>query len=170
MADGFAAAFAHIYAWETPRFTDHPWDAGGATKHGVTLRTLRAWRGRPTTKADVAQLGLDEAKAIYRARYWRVCRCGDLPPALALAVFDAAVLQGPGSAAKFLQRAVGSKADGIIGPRTLAAVARRDDGDTLDAFASYRGVHFTAVKSFAKTGRGWFRRLANTHRIAAGLL
>ena len=50
-------------------FVDHPSDRGGPTKFGITLRTLRAWRGQPVTREDVRTLTKAEARQIYAERY-----------------------------------------------------------------------------------------------------
>ncbi|MET2825871.1 glycosyl hydrolase 108 family protein [Mesorhizobium shangrilense] len=50
------------------------------TKYGVTLKTLRAYRGKPNLHAgDVKALTLNGAEAIYRTSYWT--QAGGDPPA-----------------------------------------------------------------------------------------
>lgn len=71
MKDTFPRALALVLAQEGG-YADHPYDPGGATNFGITIATLRDWRGRPVSKADVRALGRDEVAAIYRARYWNV--------------------------------------------------------------------------------------------------
>ena len=61
------------------------------------------------------------AERIYLDRYWHAVRASELPPALALLVFDTAVNQGPREAAKLLQRVLKLRDDGVVGPKTLAA-------------------------------------------------
>ncbi len=108
-------------------------DRGGPTKYGITQATLAAWRGRPVDPAAVAQLAAEEARAIYRARFFAAPGIDRLPPALQEVMLDAAVHMGPRRAVRLLQRllaaAVGDVGgiDGIIGPRTAAAAARLVD-------------------------------------------
>lgn len=52
-------------------YVDHPLDRGRCTNRGVTIATLREWRGHPVTCEDVKQLQEAEAREIYRARYLR---------------------------------------------------------------------------------------------------
>ncbi len=109
-----------------PKFTNHPADRGGPTKGGITLATLSAWRRRPVTAADVEALQEAEVRDIYTHRYVRGPKFDQIAdPALRLSVIDAGVLMGQPTAARLLQQAVGVTADGIIGPRTLAAVNAR---------------------------------------------
>ncbi|WP_431268574.1 glycoside hydrolase family 108 protein [Dankookia sp. P2] len=109
-------------------FTDDPADPGGATQMGITARTLAAWRGRPVTAEDVRNLSPEEAKEIYRAQYWNLMRCEDLPRGVDLAVFDFGVNAGPGTAVKALQRAIGTVPDGAVGPSPCGRHRRRMPG------------------------------------------
>lgn len=106
-----------------PAYTNHAADKGGPTKGGITQATLSAWRGRPVTADDVRALTEDEARAIYRDRYLIKPRFDQIADsALRHLVVDAGVLSGPAQATRWLQRAVGVPADGIVGTLTLSAV------------------------------------------------
>ena len=50
---------------------------------------------------------VDEAKAIYRKRYWDVQRCDELPAGVDYSVFDYGVNSGIGRSGKVLRRVVG---------------------------------------------------------------
>jgi lysozyme family protein len=76
------------------------------------------------------------------------------------AVFDGAVNSGVGQAAKWLQRAVGVKDDGIIGQGTLAAVRAMDQYKLAAVFNGQRLKFMTELKVFDKYGKGWARRIA----------
>lgn len=105
-----------------PKFTDHPDDLGGPTKGGITLTTLRAWRGNPAvTVAELKALERPEARAIYQFMYLQPF-ASILDPALRHYCIDLGVLRGPRKAAMMLQDIVGVNADGWIGPKTLAAM------------------------------------------------
>lgn len=140
-------------------FVNHPADPGGATNKGITLRTLEEWRGKPCTVSDVAALTINEAGAIYRARYWNPIQGDKLPAGLDLAVFDAAVNSGPGQAAKWLQRAVGVTADGAIGPKTLAAVAAKDPVMVAQRVCELRLAFLQSLSTWPVFGKGWARRV-----------
>src|SRR3990167_5698429 len=49
-------------------YGDHPRDPGGATNLGITIGTLRTYRGRAVTKADVKALTRAEAADRKRTR------------------------------------------------------------------------------------------------------
>ena len=102
-------------------FTEHPSDPGRATKFGITQGTLSAHRGREVDSGEVAQLTLDEAKAILRKNYLEGPGVSKLPSRLVPQVFDMAVNMGPQNAIRILQRIIGADEDGILGPQTLEA-------------------------------------------------
>jgi len=123
-------------------YVHHPADRGGPTKHGITLDTLRAWRGDDSlTAADVRALTRDEAATIYRHRYLREPGIDRLPDVIQPVVLDGAVLHGPADAIRQLQRATDAEpVDGVIGPVTLEAARRTLDRDGAD------GVHVALVR------------------------
>lgn len=133
------------------KITDDPRDLGGLTKWGISKRAY--------PDLDIRALTRDDAAAIYRRDYWQAARCDDLPPAVAMMVFDTAVNQGVGTAAKFLQLAAGVTADGAIGPKTIAAVRQADVTTLLTEFAARRMSHYGRRSHFDVYGLGWARRL-----------
>ena len=151
-------------------FIDHPDDPGGATNMGITFNTLKAWR-RPDeiTVDDVRNLTEDEAKQIYHANYWNALSCDELPDGVDLVVFDFGVNAGPGRSAKTLQRVVGVKDDGVIGPITLAAVAAVDPMHIIRRFGELRMEFYRGLRIFETFGRGWTRRVQKTEAQALAL-
>jgi len=110
-------------------FSDHPNDRGGPTNHGITAKTLGAWRklGRQATREEVRKLTVTEAADIYRHRY--IIGPGFDAIAfepLRVQVVDDGVLSGPYEATQTLQEALRVKADGVFGGRTKAALAGAD--------------------------------------------
>ena len=150
-------------------YVDDPLDPGGATNMGITLQELSQWRHAAVTKADVQALGRDEAAAIYRTNYWNATRCADLPAGVDLMVFDAAVNNGCGRAARFLQHAVGATADGSIGPATLAAVTADKGAALIAEIAAAREVFYRSLASFGHFGVGWLARLREARVLAERL-
>ena len=111
-------------------YVNDPDDPGGATKHGVTLGTLRGL-GLDLTGdgqvdvADVKALDPERAAAIYVVHYFEGPGLNLLPEPLQASVFDMQVNAGS-NAVKLLQRlvhAMGFPAvdDGKVGPKTVAA-------------------------------------------------
>lgn len=106
-----------------PTFSNDPADRGGPTKGGITLETLKAWRGGKATIADLKALDEPEARLIYAKLYitdWKFDKIPD--PWVQEFIVDMGVLQGQGTAAQVLQAALDVPADGDIGPVTLASL------------------------------------------------
>jgi lysozyme family protein len=95
-------------------------DKGGLTKFGISQRAY--------PDLDIASLTVEQACELYAADYWRPIQGDQLPYPIALAVFDTAVNCGVRTAVKMLQELIGTTADGIIGPKTLAALAHHQPG------------------------------------------
>tara|TARA_R110002020_G_scaffold36451_7_gene109617 strand:+ start:79 stop:831 length:753 start_codon:yes stop_codon:yes gene_type:complete len=153
-------------------YVDHPRDPGGATKLGITRRTLARWRQVSPwwdlPKSAVRDLGRAEAARLYRALYWDACKAGQLPPGLDLALFDFAVNAGPSRAIRTLQAELGVRVDGLVGPLTLAAVSKRGASGLIGALCDRRLSFLRRLSTFAHFGRGWSTRLASI-RLAAQL-
>ena len=112
-------------------YVNDPDDPGGATKYGVTIGTMRrlgldlTGDGSVDT-ADVRALRRDQAAAIFKRHYFERPGIARLPAPLQASVFDMYVNAGA-NAVKILQRMVSrmgypARDDGMIGPKTLAAV------------------------------------------------
>lgn len=170
---GFKAAHKFVARWEGG-FVDDRFDPGGATKWGITIRTLIAKgldlnNDGAVDRRDILDMTPEQALEIYRTDYWIAAACPRLPAALALVHYDCAVNQGVGRAARILQRAVGAKPDGLIGPATLAAVDRAwsaRPSRTLGEYCARRAVHYSSLSLVVRYGLGWFRRLFDAHRVA----
>lgn len=152
-------------------YVDHPLDPGGATNFGITRRTLAAWRSiKPwwkLPKSSVQALTRREAGRIYRARYWDGI-CGDkLPAGIDYAVFDYAVNSGVARAAKALQRVAGVRADGNVGPETLAAISQHHPKTIIRRLISRRMTFLQRLRIWKTFGRGWTSRV---NGVLAGAL
>ena len=99
-------------------YINHPNDRGGETKYGISRR----WY----PNEDISNLTRERANIILFRDYWKNRNINQLPDELAYRVFDNAIVQGQPTAVRNLQRALGVKADGQIGPNTLNAVNSQD--------------------------------------------
>lgn len=165
----FQRLHGFVKRWEGG-FADHPRDKGGPTNMGITQGTLAAWRGTEVTREDVKALGRAEADAIFRANYYTLCRCGEMPERVAVVVYNGAVLHGPKTSVKLLQEgfnALGMTADGaplevdgVLGPKTMAAATETDPGVLAGAYMDAEDAYFRAHGDFDVFGKGWLNRLA----------
>jgi uncharacterized protein (TIGR02594 family) len=168
----FARALAHVLKMEGG-YTNDPYDPGGPTNQGVTLKVFAQWKGealnagsRERLIAELKVIPKDTVSAVYRKRYWDLALCEKFSPPIALMHFDAAVNHGVTGAARLLQGAVGTTVDGEIGPKTLAAVSARSALDLLEAYAEARRVRYRTLAHFWRFGRGWLNRVEATLALA----
>lgn len=159
----FDTAFDRILSHEGG-YSNHPDDPGGETMWGVTIAVARA----NGYTGPMRSMPRETAKAIYRSQYWDKVQADRMPFPVAFQVFDAAVNHGAAQAAKLLQRAAGVADDGIIGPKTLAAVASRNAAVILLLFNAEREQFYTDLKTWPSFGKGWSRRVVKNMRYAAG--
>ena len=150
-------------------FVNHKADKGGATKYGITKRTLAEWRDNPVTEEDVLILTKTEAEAIYMAWYYKRPQIDKLPEVLQPFMFDACVNHGAKQAWKFMQLALNNllpaylEVDGIPGKKTFAAIEKIANGDDLiKELVRQREIFYAALvtakpsqKVFLK---GWMAR------------
>ncbi|MPZ55011.1 MAG: hypothetical protein GEU91_00665 [Rhizobiales bacterium] len=150
-------------------YSNHPSDPGGPTNFGITIIDYRKYLKPDATAADVKAMRLDEAKAIYRAKYWDAMRCDELPAGVDYCVFDYGVNSGIGRAPKVLQRVVGVADDGRIGPLTLAAVRAREPATIVAAICGERLAFLQRLKTWPVFGKGWARRVAEVRAAALAM-
>ena len=136
---------------------------------GVTRATYEDYIGLSVSIDVIKALTQEDVEPIYRSRYWNKCQADSLPSGIDWMVFDWAVNSGPKRASQALQRAVGSIADGVIGPNTLDAVARCNEVDTIDKIHAEREIFYRSLRTFDVFARGWLRRNDETMEQATNL-
>jgi lysozyme family protein len=163
------AAFETALAFTLQReggYVCDPADPGGATNYGITQAVYDAHRRRQRfVTAPVRLIALSDVRAIYRRGYWEGARCSAFAtarPRLALAHFDAAVNLGVAQAAICLQRSLAVKADGVIGPVTVAAAEQCDERAAVRAYLWERARVYRVIAErrpwLGKFLEGWLAR------------
>jgi lysozyme family protein len=158
-------------------FTRNPKDRGNWTSGTIGVGELRGTnRGISAMRyptEDIANLTRTRARALYHADFWNAVRGDELPPALAPMVFDFAVNSGPARAVPMLQQVLLVQADGVIGPRTLAAAATHPLR-AATKLARSRLLFLAALDKWPTFGSAWTTRTLETlvlcARIDAGVL
>ena len=151
-------------------FVDDPDDPGGATKHGVTVQTMRRLGldldgDGDVDVADVRRMTPARAADIFLEHYFTRPRIDRLPPALQPCVFDMQVNAGS-HAVRILQRLLNRMGepvavDGLIGPRTEAAAARAAAAapdHIADAYGIARRNYYYALADARPASRKYARR------------
>lgn len=144
-------------------YSNHPRDPGGPTNHGITQGTLSSFIGRSASIADVKALSIETANKIYAANYWDTVGGDDLPSGLDYAMFDFGINSGPSRANKELQKLLpGVAVDGLIGKKTIAALAGLDIAALIRKLCVARIAFCRQLKTWPSFGRGWTYRVMGT--------
>lgn len=154
----FEQCLAFTLKWEGG-LSDHVSDAGGLTKYGISQRSY--------PRLDIINLTLEKAKLIYLRDYFEPINGNNLPDPVALVMFDMAVHSGARTAAITLQRVLNVAKDGIIGPKTIQAVQRKNPIQLALEVLDARINHLCRLVSHNPSQLaflyGWMRR---THDLA----
>ena len=151
-------------------YVNDPDDPGGATNHGVTLKTLQrlgvdlTGDGR-VSGADLRRLTPEKAAEIYVRHFFDETGIAGLPEAVQPSVFDMYVNAGA-NAVRILQRLLNQMGhrlavDGALGPRTCAAAeaaARVDPALFADAYGIARRNYYYALADARPASRKYARR------------
>jgi lysozyme family protein len=151
-------------------YSNHPSDPGGPTNFGITIFDYRKYVKPGATADDVRGMKVDEAKAIYRSKYWNVMRCGDLPAGLDYAVFDYGVNSGIGRAGKVLRRVLHlSDAASTVTDDVIRAARAADARQTIAGICDERLAFLQRLRTWPVFGRGWGRRVAEVKAAALAM-
>jgi len=151
-------------------YVDDPDDPGGATKHGVTVHTMRRLgldldHDGDVDRDDVRRMTRDRAAEIFLEHYYRRSSIDLLPEVLRASVFDMYVNAGA-QAVKLLQRLLRDMGwvvtvDGVLGPQTLRAAeeaAAQAPDHIADAYAIARREYYLALADRRPASRKYARR------------
>lgn len=168
MKDNFDKCFALVLQDEGGYVNDRR-DSGGRTNMGVTQRAWEAYVRKEVTEEFMRKLTPEQVKPFFRIMYWNKLRGDDLPSGVDYAAFDLAVNSGVRRAAKYLQEIAGVPVDGVIGPRSLAAIAACDPQQLIDALCDMRLRFLRDLPTFDTFGKGWTRRVAGVKTHASAM-
>ena len=151
-------------------YINDPDDPGGATRHGVTLGTLRRLKLDVTGDGgvdvdDVKALSAAQAQQIFVQHYFRRPRLAELPGMLQPSIFDMYVNAGA-AAVVILQRLLTRMGyaiadDGIVGPQTIRAAreaALAAPRHLADAYGIARRNYYYALADARPASRKYARR------------
>lgn len=149
-------------------WADDPLDNGGATMIGVTIGTYRTYckyKGkRVPTKEDLKNIPYKEWRDIVHTMYWSKWKADLIENQhVANMIVDWVWASGQGIGIKRVQKLLGVTADGIVGPKTLAAVNSQDPKELFTKVYNARAAHFNAIvknnPSQKKWLKGWMNRI-----------
>lgn len=146
--------------------TDDKDDPGGLTNFGIDQRSH--------PNVDIRNLTWDAAKQIYYKEYWLASKADKVPFPACISFMDCVVNVGITQTNKFLQRIVGTKDDGYIGPLTLKAVESYADPKNLaekliDARQTFYNNLVLKREGLRKFLKGWTNRNNNLRAYITSL-
>ena len=168
MKENWENAFAAVLKHEGG-YVNHPKDPGGMTNLGVTKRAWEAYVGHEVDEAAMRALTPEIVKPFYKKMYWDKIRGDDLPSGVDYAAYDLAVNSGTGRAAKYLHEIAGVPADGVIGPKSIAAIQACPADETVDALCGMRLDFLKRLPTWDTFGKGWGKRVADVEEKASAM-
>ena len=157
-----------ILKWEGG-FVNDPADLGGATNMGVTIG---AWKSCGYDKDGDGDIDVDDLRLLTRedvvnrvlkSHYWDRWKADDIKSQSVANILVDWVWASGAHGIKIPQRLLGVSVDGIVGPKTLAAVNARNPRELFDMIkiARFDFIEDICRKRPAnnKFKRGWMNRI-----------
>lgn len=162
MADFYLYAPA-LRSWEGG-FAIVPGDAGGATNAGITLATYRLYIKADATVEDLRRMTDAQWQFVAKKIFWDSCLADQIKnQSVAELIVDWCFHAGLGMLKK-VQGIVGVKADGIAGPKTIAAINNYDPKKLHFAIKAARLAHLITITqnraANVKFFDGWINRVS----------
>ena len=163
--NAFERLIGHEGGYSTDRNDPGNW-TGGKVGSGTLKGTKYGIAANTYPSLDIKNLTIEQAKAIYKKDWWDKLGADQLHPSIVYQLWDFAVNAGKNRAIRELQQAVGVPDDGIIGPKTIAAVNAKDVNDALMLLVSERLRFYTSLPKWSTYGKGWTNRVAENLKYA----
>lgn len=121
--------------------TRDPKDSGGETYAGISRRANPDWPG--WDRIDDGDEDSESLRSLveerYRQRYWMPIRGNEIPSDdVARSMMSVAVLSGPVIAIRLAQTVLQLRPDGVLGPDTMGALAKLEEGSIWAAMFDAR--------------------------------
>jgi lysozyme family protein len=130
------------------------WDdpVGGPTKWGISQRSY--------PDLDIQTLTVEDAEQIYRRDFLAPLQVDRFEDGLTYQLLDFAVNSGQQTAIKVLQRTLGLKPDGVVGPKTLTTIAGKSESDLVMIVIAARLQFMVRLQNWDDNAGGWTNRMA----------
>ncbi|WP_461632028.1 glycoside hydrolase family 108 protein [Labilibaculum euxinus] len=175
----------HITEQMEGGYSNNPHDKGGETYAGISRVSFPDWKGwafldkqaKPIkTNSFFSYLSMPVMQ-FYKAQFWSPLKCGFMSQVVANQLFDYAVNSGKSKAVKSLQTVLNRlgaflQVDGVIGEKTLTAMARFNQDDIAGNLLIQREnfINRLALQQ-PQFKRVWLNRIAylKSHLSTAGV-
>jgi lysozyme family protein len=138
-----------------------PGDRGGQTYAGIARNFHPQWHGWPfVDRGETPPTIL--VRSFYKTEFWDRMRCDELQPKIAAHLFDFGVNAGIRTAVRLAQVVSGATPDGIIGPRTIAALNSMPEREFETAYTIAKISRYAEIvnrdRAQSKFLLGWINR------------
>lgn len=171
----FEKALANTLGYEGPGIDRNEVGDSGISQLGVTQKAWDAYSDKlKLPRKHVTKLTPQERKSFYKDEYAKPLNLENLPDDVAMVAFDYGVNAGPGRAARDLQTVLGVKADGAIGPKTLAAIKNQNPKALAEKLLAMQEHHYVSLvkqnpAKYGKFAKGWQNRVdAQRKKLGVG--
>jgi len=137
-------------------YTNDPNDSGGPTNFGITLGDYRKYIDGEGTAEDVRRMTVDQAKSIYKSKYWDALGCDNLSGGVDYTCFDYGVHSGLGRPRKAL-----GAFKSLSGTKLIEAI-----NNERTAFLKALAVRKPQNQKFLK---GWLNRVSRVNSYSLQL-
>lgn len=157
-------------------YQNHPEDTGNwykgknlGTKHGITPKALAKHLGRDVTEKDIRGVTPATALAIFKKEYVSGIKRSIQPHRKVLPqLVDMNVNHGYKNTVKMYQRAVGTKVDGRMGPKTRAKASSIDPTSLNNTLVDVRKDFYRNIVKSRPNQKiflnGWLKRAESYRR------
>ena len=132
---------------------------------GITIGTFREYYGKDKTCGDLKNLTEQQWEYIFNKGWWQPLKMDQIKNnSIAILIMDMAFMSGVKTTIKKIQGCLGTQADGVIGPKTLALI---NDKDSKKVFYQLWGMRYEWLCRIAYGGNltGWLNRLNDTKYV-----
>lgn len=151
-----------ILRWEGGFVNDKD-DLGGATNMGVTLATYRSVFGSEKTVNDLKRMTRVQWGVIFKKYYWDKWKADDIKDQNVANILVDWVWASGAYGIKIPQRVLGVDVDGIVGPKTIAAINAIDGRELFDTIKQERKDFIDRIcqtrPQNRKFKKGWLNRI-----------
>ena len=155
-----------ILQWEGG-FVNDPDDLGGATNKGITIGTFTEYKKRKGQKAptveDLKNISDAEWHDVFKSLYWDRWKADEIKnQSVANIIVDWVWASGV-HGIKRPQKLLGVASDGLVGPKTIAAINVADPRKLFDAIKADRAKFIDEIckarPKNEKYRKGWMNRI-----------
>lgn len=160
-----------ILKWEGG-YVHHKNDKGGATNRGVTYKTWEDYckrKGKEASLTTLRHMTKEEWRDIFTEHSWNPWQADKIASQLVANIcVDWSWMSGV-KVIKKVQKMLGLTADGIVGPKTLAAINGHSEDALFGQIKELRKKYYESIVKKDPTQqiflKGWLRRLEDLSRL-----